>query len=52
MLYDMPEKFDKYVIGRYVDNKIPDELLEELKEINEEKKKLRHTDKDFYDFPR
>lgn len=52
MLYVLPEKFDPYVVGRHVSKNIPDDLLEELKAINEEQKKLLNTDEDRYDFPR
>ena len=50
MTYELPEKFDKYVCGRIVAVDIPDQLLEELKEFNEELKK--YDGKDHFDFPR
>lgn len=52
MLCNIPEKFDKYVAGRRVSKDIPDEMLEELKKINERMKKKGHSEKDYFDFPR
>lgn len=46
----LDEKFDKYIAGRYVDPSIPDELLEELKQISSKLKEV--TGKDYFDFPR
>lgn len=50
MLYDLDNKFDDYVAGRHVSEDIPDDLLEELKKINEEIKE--YMGKDYFDFPR
>ncbi len=49
MIYGLPKKFDKYVVGRRVDPRIPDKLLKELKEYN---KKLKESSgRDHFDFP-
>jgi hypothetical protein len=39
MTYELPEKFEKYVCAGKVSPNIPDELLKELKEFNEQLKK-------------
>lgn len=52
MLCNLDPKFDDYVVGPHVWPDIPDDLLVELKKINEEIKKLVNTNEDYFKFPR
>lgn len=50
MLLGLDDKFREYVCAREVRPEIPDDLLRELKEINERYKEV--MGKDLFDFPR
>lgn len=50
MIFAVPKEFKNWVIGRWVDPNIPDEILKKLKEFNETLKDVSH--KDHFDFPR